>query len=283
MTSNLYAMITTKSSNSYTPVALDSFFKSTVLTNKDEFVLIDNDNEGTYNSVPVIQHIVPKSFAENCNFLLEKANGRTLFLLSNDVAFTPLWAEPLKQYSNLLLLPSCNQTHLYSTDRLSLRSSMHLNEYNNQYHNLAKISQLHKTQNSSGFFERLLMGFYVFMLPPAVYEKVGLFDESFGVGGGEDVDYRLRAIRHQVPVKYVTQSYLLHFAGKSTWDGPEQVQEIEQRNKQYFELFSKKWGSDLANLCLIGGDPMSVIEKYNLLHFMQQGKFSDAIKIVLNG
>lgn len=283
MTGNLYAMISTKNSRSYTDIALNSFLKSTKLQNNEEFILIDNDNERNYPSeVTVIANDVPKSFAKNCNEMIAKADGRNFFLLSNDVVFTPGWNEPLKQYSNVLSLPSCNQTHVYSSNGLKLQSSMRIDEYNNQYFELSEIVKLHKGQNSAGFFERLLMGFYVFMLPAKVYNKVGLFDEQFGVGGGEDVDYRIRCIEKSIPVKYISQSYLLHFAGKSTWDGPEQQNEIDQRNKQYFELFSKKWGQNLANLCLVGGNTRHVIEKFQLQMLIQNQKFSDAINYVLN-
>jgi hypothetical protein len=88
------------------------------------------------------------------------------------------------------------------------------------------------------------------------------------------------AAGHQV--KYHSQSYLLHFAGKSTWDGPEQLTETQNRNRQYMEKFSSKWGEDLANLCLVGGNPAPVIEKYNLENQIQNQDFNQAIKTLLN-
>jgi O-antigen biosynthesis protein len=283
MTGNLYAMITTRNSRAYTNIALDTFFKSTRLKSNDEFVLIDNDNECDYQTLGiVINNREPKSFAKNCNDMIDRAAGRNCFLLSNDVAFTPRWNEPLTQYSNILSIPSCNQTHLYSVGNLNLQPSMSIGEYNNQYVELARATNLHKSQNRIGLYERLLMGFYVFMIPAGVYKKVGYFDETFGVGGGEDVDYRLRAIQQDVPVKYLSQSYLLHFAGKSTWDGPEQQQEVNERNKKYFSTFAVKWGEDLANLCLVGGNAITVIEKYQLHSLIQAQEFSKAIKVVLN-
>jgi GT2 family glycosyltransferase len=234
MTGNLYAMITTRNSRRYTETALDTFFKSTRLGANDEFILIDNDNESDYQTPgTVINNIEPKSFAKNCNDMIDRAADRNFFLLSNDVAFTPGWNEPLKQYANILSIPSCNQTHLYSVSDLKLQPSMSIGEYNNKFFELSQAARIHKSQNYPGLYERLLMGFYVFMIPASVYKRVGYFDETFGVGGGEDVDYRLRAIQQDIPVKYLSQSYLLHFAGKSTWDGPEQQREIEERNKKY--------------------------------------------------
>jgi hypothetical protein len=199
------------------------------------------------------------------------------------VVFTPGWSNELTKHDDAIILPSCNQTHLYSSGLLTLQQTMTMEEYGNQYSDLCNISRVHKNSLRSGFFERLLMGFYVFVLPAIVYNKVGLFDEQFGVGGGEDVDYRIRAIAHNFPVKYYSHSYLLHFAGKSTWAGPEKQQEIDDRNQKYFNLFAEKWGDDLANLCLVGGVGTPVIEKYQLHELINTYSYAKAIKVILNG
>ena len=74
----IYAMFASKSSNFYTRIALESFFKSTPLTISDEFYLIDNDNEGIYDypTLKIISNIIPKSFARNVNDIIELADGR---------------------------------------------------------------------------------------------------------------------------------------------------------------------------------------------------------------
>lgn len=280
----VYVMLTSRSSRDYADIALDSFFKSTTLLSNEEFYLIDNDNEGTYNLKlgTVISNSEPKSFSSNVNTAINIANGRDIVLLSNDIVFTPKWNEPLRQYSNAILIPACNQTHVYVSSDLHLEYSMKIGDYANRYKELADISQQHKRASSTGFFERLLMAFYAFKLPANVYNKVGLFDEGFGTAGGEDVDYRLRALQQGFPVKYIISSYLLHFGGKSTWDGPEKPQEIQERDQKYFDAFSKKWGEDLAHLCLVGGQARQVVEKYNLYPMIQNQDFSGAIKAVLN-
>lgn len=281
MKGNLYAMITSKSSRQYADIALESFLKHSYLTPADEFVLIDNDSEDTYRYSNILKNQVPKSFAENCNLLIELAAGRNLIILSNDIVFTPGWNSLMTQYSNALILPSCNQTHLYSLGNLELKPSMQISDYDNKDRELDLISQHHKS-HVNGLFERLLMAFYAFSLPVNVYNRIGYFDENFGIGGGEDVDYRLRAIEQDIPVKYLSQSYLLHFSGKSTWDGPEQKKEIEDRNRKYFSAFVNKWGEDLANLCLVGGNPLPVVEKYQLHEYINNQDFNKAIKVLLN-
>ena len=282
MNGNLYAMITSRSSQQYTDIALKSFFEYTKLENNDEFVVIDNDNIGNISHSSTVKNSHPKSFAENCNLMIDHAKGRTLFLLSNDVVFTRNWNLPLQNYSNVLLIPSCNQTHQYVHGTLSLTSNMKLDDFDNKFNDLNEISNIHQKTQTQTFFETLLMAFYVFVLPKNIYKNVGYFDESFGLGGGEDVDYRIRTLQKNFPVKYHNKSYLLHFGGKSTWDGGESSIEVQERNDLYQLKFQEKWGKDLRDLCLVIGDPYAVIHNHNLGKFIQRQDFALAIKTLLN-
>lgn len=282
MKGNLYAMITSHSSRQYTDVALDSFIKFTKLDKNDEFVVIDNDNAGNIPYKNTVKNQRPKSFAENSNSMIDYANGRTLFLLSNDVVFTKDWNLPLQNFTNVILIPSCNQTHCYTVESLQLTPSMKINEFDNKFELLNQISKIHTQTNSQTFFETLLMSFYVFVLPEKIYKTVGYFDESFGIGGGEDVDYRIRTLSNNLSVKYHSKSYLLHFGGKSTWDGVETENEIHARNRMYQSKFLEKWGKDLTDFCLITGNPKMVIKENQLDDFIHSQDFSSAIKRLLN-
>jgi len=285
MNGTLYAMISSASSDHYTGPAIDSFLKHTKLGSTDSVLLIDNDKTGNHinKNLTVIENVTPQSFAKNINDAITHAQEKDIVILSNDIEFTARWNEPLNQYNNLILLPSCNQTHLYnSTDQsLKLERSMYLNDYNNNQLALADCVRQHRQQVLNGFFEQHLMPFYAFRIPKAIISKVGLFDEDFGPGGGEDVDYRMRAIAGGFSVKYASQSYLLHYHGKSTWDGAETQQQTQARDKQYFQHFSNKWGEEWANLLLSGGNAMPVIEKYNLQDYFIKNNYTDLIKKVL--
>jgi GT2 family glycosyltransferase len=277
-------MIASKKSRPYTDRAIKSFLQNTNLKSNDEFYLIDNDDENDFDIKNVITNKVPKSFAENCNDMIDLADGRTLFLLSNDIIFTPNWNLPLTNYENLLLIPSCNQTHTYSFDNLKLSRQMSIDDFQDSFQSLNAIAQTHCNNKSIPFFfEDLIMGFYAFVLPSKIYKSLGYFDTEFGIGGGEDVDYRLRAIDMDIPVKYCSKSFLLHFGGKSTWDGAETNLETEVRNKKYFDIFAQKWNEDLAILCLVNKIPLdSIIKKYDLAKYFYAHDFTGAFKVVLN-
>lgn len=285
MSGTLYAMISSAASDHYTGPAIGSFLRHTKLALNDTALLIDNDHTGKHIGKPlhVMENATPQSFAKNINDAIAYAAGRDLVILSNDIEFTAGWNDPLKQYNNLILLPSCNQTHLYtsSDQSLKLERSMYLNDYNNNYLALADCVRQHQQQVSTGFFEQYLMPFYAFRIPASIIDRVGLFDEGFGPGGGEDVDYRIRAIAAGFSVKYASRSYLLHYHGKSTWDGAETQQQTQARDQQYFQHFSNKWGEEWANLLLSGGNAMPVIEKYNLQEYFIKNNYTDLIKKVL--
>jgi len=266
----LFGMTTSRSSTAYTDLALASFFKNTLLRYNDNFVLIDNDN--VWDNPPnaftsVIHNDAPKSFAENVNSLIKLAqqNGQNLMFLSNDIVLTPNWFTPLEQ-NNAITIPCCNQIFQYKSGSLDLESVHDLERYNNQYEELCNIVKNHISSMTINSFDKLMMPFYAFRLPKEVYDVVGYLDESF-INGGEDLDYRLRALLLNIPVAYIAQSFVLHFNGKSTWQSNEDIQRTKDRDLFYKRMFTDKWGVDLCHLMTVGQDPNEILKKHNLMHF----------------
>lgn len=266
----VFGMVTSANSSFYTFWALKSFFEHTPLNANDEVYLIDNDNayeESVPARVTVIKNDNPLTFSQNANKLIRIADGKDkdLIFLSNDIILTPGWLEPLEGINDAVVLPSCNQTHNYNTGAFDLSPSIDWVDYGNRPAELLKIVNMHR-QQVKGYFDFLLMPFYVFRLPVNVYRTVGYLDDLF-VNGGEDLDYRIRTILAGFEVKYASQSYLLHFNGKSTWRNAEQQSEIDQRNRQYRERLVQKWGHDLMSFMVVGGDPNGVLSKHGLMDF----------------
>lgn len=263
----LFGMISSANSINYTRLAIESFKSNTILHPGDRFVLIDNDN-CWYEDIDglLIKNETPKSFASNVNRLLKIADRENLdlILLSNDVIFTKNWRDPLEKRDDIICLPSCNQTYTYLDDQNNALIPPSLSIEDNYYiDNLEFVANEHEKM-SFEYYERLHISFYAFRLPKNVFYVVGLFDESFGPGGGEDVDYRIRASLLGFETKYVSTSYLLHFQGKSTWQSGEDPETTKNRNKKYFDRFVEKWGSDAANLFLPIGNSQEIINRYQL-------------------
>tara|TARA_B110000014_G_C20045601_1_gene543681 strand:- start:119 stop:991 length:873 start_codon:yes stop_codon:yes gene_type:complete len=288
---NLFAMVTMKSSNHYTDFALKSFFSQTKLDKTDNFLLIDNDGNSTdkfsiYKNMRIIKNKKKLSFAENVNQSIKIAieNKKNIVFLNNDIIFTKKWFEPLEPLSNCISIPVNNQLFKYQTScgSLVLKPVMQIQDFNDNYNLLNELVEIHKKKyNPNQNFQTPLMPFFCFKAPYKILNDIGFFDESFGLGGGEDIDYRIRCAIKGYEVNFVLDSYLLHFHGKSTWDGNETLSETEERNKIYTEVFLKKWGIKLTKIFLTRKDFLDILNEYKIDDLFKKGKFGDLIRKII--
>lgn len=278
----LYGMVTLKVTNEYANKAVDSFFKNTILNSDDKFVMVDNDgefksnwNNGRISEDNFILNDKLESFSYNMNILMRLAikENKDLVFLSNDVIFTPNWSELLITDDMTLSIPSCNQTH-----NLGIPSSLSMDEFGDRYDILNQVSLV--VNNEMKYFQSMLMPFYVLRIPLKILKEVGEYDEMFVVGG-EDVDYRLRCLIKGFNVTY-TPSFLLHFNGKSSWNGVETIDQTKERDYNYKIRFISKWGLDLKDICFINSDPMRVINKFKLNDIISNGDYNNLILKVIN-
>ena len=282
--SRLYGIVSAGNSQNYTEVAINSFLKNTMLSKDDTVILIDNDGKMTKGNLPLdfLSRNVPYSFSANANTLMgmADANNQDLVFLSNDIYFPPDWNKNLDKDGDLILLPSCNQTHTYEHNGFKTAPTMNLDQ--TDFSIVDEIAAYHCSQSTEHVYQGLLMPFYAFILKKSVYKKIGYFDTAFGVAGAEDIDYRLRATKLGIPTIYIGSSWLLHFQGKSTWDGAETQQQTAIRDAVYTAAFAKKWGADLASLLLSGGNPSQIIQKYKLESFANGDGWYELLKRITN-
>jgi len=288
--SNIFAMVTLENSNFYTDYAIKSFFQNTEIDKDDEFLLINNDKcdvnkFSSYNKVKILENEKPASFAQNVNKIINLAikKGKDIVFLNNDIIFTKNWFHPLKQNTENISIPVNNQLFPYHSDcgKLKLKVTMNLKDFNEEYDLLNNIVLKHVKKYKSGQeFQTLLMPFFCFKVPNKILKEIGNFDESF-VMGAEDIDYRIRCAKKGYEVNFVIDSYLLHFHGKSTWDGKESFEETNQRNKSYTGIFLKKWGKELTQLFIIRKDFLNILNEKKLNELYEKGKFGDLIRKIL--
>jgi GT2 family glycosyltransferase len=232
-----------QSSEKYTHYALDTFFRNSIFGKQDKFFLIDNDKTFSkhYDNVTVISNASSKSFAENMNFILKQAimDGADFIGLNNDIIFTKNWNQNLGDL-NSVSIPLCNQ-HLQGD---WIKGEMELEEFIGKEESLNQIaSQI--TSQLQNVAPNLIKAFYCFYVPYEVSSKVGLLDEEFGKGGGEDIDYGLRAEQLGFETKFNHQSYLLHFSHRTLEH--ETKEEKDKRTEQLYLHFCKKWGKEIAD------------------------------------
>jgi len=287
---NIFVMVTVKSSNFYTEHALKSFFKYTKLNDDDEFILIDNDNckldiFSSFAKVKILKNLKPLNFAENVNQGIDIAikNKKNLFFLTNDIIFTKGWVDPLLLKNKSISIPSNNQIFNYQSvlGDLKLKTTMSLNDFNENYNALEEVVEKHKKKFKKGQqFQTLLMPFFCFKIPYEILNEIGHFDISYGTGGGEDVDYRIRCSLKNYEVNFILDSYLLHFHGKSTW-AIETEEQTKKRNEMYIKIFLKKWGSEMNQIFIIRESFSHIIDEKNLQNIFKEGKFGEIIRKII--
>lgn len=286
--SRYYGMVSTSKSEVYTRIAVDSFLKHTRLAPGDAFFLIDNDStlEMAPNpAVNLLRNTAPRGFAANVNQILERAldDGKDLVFLNNDIVFTPDWATPLCCGPRAILVPLCNQYFAVRFGDWQMQPAMDLEHYRGHEADLESFAkQLRTHPDFKGKTQSLArIGFYCFLLPLEIGKTVGLFDEGFGPGGGEDVDYRIRANLAGFDVSLVCDSFVLHFMGKSTWRGAESPQATQRRDEQYLRHFLAKWGPDLAQIFLFTDQGANHVERLGLGGLLESGAYRELIEACL--
>lgn len=265
MNAKVFGMVSTALSREYTKLALHTFFENTELCAIDRFYLIDNDdalNEipDPYPQVTVVKNSSPRSFAANVNQIIEIArkDKQDLYFLNNDLVFSPNWLPPLEVRDPQLLCAVSNREFQYATPQMNCERSLTLADYHGRERDFLQIVRHHR-EKMSGYLRVLTLPFFCVKIPYEVYNTVGLLDEGFGRGGGEDGDYCLRAAIAGFSTAYALDSYLLHFNGKSTWAVETKEQE-EERCQRFRKRFVEKWGEDLT--ALIVGYETNILQKY---------------------
>ena len=225
----------------------------------------------------------PQGFAANANTLLENAidDATDLIFLNNDIIFSPGWNIPLCSTNASILIPLCNQNLQYQHGDLKLKFLMDLADFIGREQNFLSIIEKHVADTSwRGFRKELHMSFFCFRLPYQISSVVGFFDEQFGRGGGEDVDYRIRTLLAGFDVQLAAESFVLHFMGKSTWRGGESQIET-QRHESYRSYFRDKWGDDLGDLFLFGLQWRQRANELGINEMLESGNYRRIIEFCL--
>ncbi len=215
------------------------------------------------------------SFAANVNQTIDHAATlrADVVFLNNDLIFSPNWFEPLRATGCPFLLSPLSQTETcYDEGDLHCGHGIDLPDYLGKEHLFLEIVRKHQ-QQYQGYLAVLKFGFFAVKIPHEVYSVVGLFDESFGVGGGEDSDYCIRCHQLGFELRFALPSLLLHFAGKSTWRGAETPEQTEARNQLYRKRFKEKWGRGLLSLMIDDGNGLPP----ELVQILKQGDFRGLI------
>jgi hypothetical protein len=273
----IYGMITTTSSVRYTIHALRSF-QNNLPPGNFSFYLIDNDSsfneEIPLPNCKILRNPSPLGFGANMNQILQIALERKsdALLLNNDLSFSPGWYHAFFTEDKFTITsPLSNREVQYGVAVMNYKSqsvlqsvctlaSFTLEEYLNEYHLYEHLLHLHQRLSPKRYLSVLVLPFFCVKIPYEVIRQVGLFDLSFGMGGGEDYDYALRAQELGFKVAYSLGQFIYHFGGKSSWSGVITDQAWETHVNSFVGRFESKWGEALTK-AIIKEESLPIIEE----------------------
>jgi GT2 family glycosyltransferase len=258
---HVFCFVSSKITEQYSKLALDSFFKHTKLEPGDIFVFVNNDGTNAFRKeYPIdiyVNNKTPKAWATNFNKGLRVAKKfkKHFVVITNDVVFTKGWLEVLKQTDDMILIPVCNVNFMYKSSDFSTAPTMQLEDYIGKEHYLDAIVDFHQNQfKFNDLCERIFMQMYLARIPYKIHEEIGYFDHTFSNCGGEDMDYRIRSAIKGYKTMLAVHPFILHFHGKSSWDGAESTEQERVRREQYLKKGVEKWGEDLTEIFIKGTD-----------------------------
>ena len=229
--------IPVRNNRDYLKNTLHSLFKNTALP--FNLIIVDDVSNGqtkaylrTLKNYTLISNERQMGFPHNINLIIDYSNTPYLVLLNSDTYVTKGW---------LNLLINClesNSAHgiagpstsfAWSEQRIVDRpdwSPSQIEEFGRKtYENYGKrYKYLNILHNVIGFcyaFKRELV------------EIIGYFDEAYGLGQCEEIDYNTRAAKAGYKCVWVCGAYVHHYGGKSF--NNRDTEKLLERNKRIYQ------------------------------------------------
>jgi len=215
-----------------------------------EIIIVDNlsqqddtrafllEYEKTHNNVKVILNDINGGFSYGNNIGIKVATGDYIILLNNDTFVTPSWIEHLIEHFK------CDASIGMVgpvTNNIGNEAKIDVN-YKNTIEMINFSEKLYKNNKGKQFTDIRVLAFFCVAIKREVIEKVGLLDESFGIGMFEDDDYCERVKKEGYKLICADDVFIHHHLG-ATFDKepPEWKQNLFKRNKAIYETKHGKW------------------------------------------
>ncbi|WP_053375653.1 methyltransferase domain-containing protein [Paenibacillus sp. FJAT-27812] len=226
-----------------------------------ELIIVDNGStDGTVDwatnesDIIVIDNGSNAGFPKGCNQGLAAASGELLMLLNNDTIVTPGWLDGLKR---CLLSderigavgPVTNSASYWTTIPVTYKTIEEMELF---------ASALHAIPDKTRWEERVKLVGYCLLMKREAWERVGPFDECFGIGNFEDDDYCLRLRMAGYRLLLCGDTFIHHFGSVSFSSEPELFRQTFNNNANVFRV---KWGFDPGEATYIRMDFSTVIQR----------------------
>jgi GT2 family glycosyltransferase/Flp pilus assembly protein TadD len=232
----------------FTKLCIESVLKNTRAP--IELIIVDNgstDGTPAYLNelrsrpgparVDVVRNEKNVGFPAGCNQALARARGRFLVLLNNDTVVTPGWLDTLiaVSLSDWPAVGLVGPVSNYAPDAQGVRPGYA------ELDGLDDFAERRRREfRGKVLWVNRLTGFCL-LIRRDVLDRIGAFDERYGMGFFDDDDLCLRAREAGVKLAVAPEVYIHHF-GSRTFKGL--GIETRPQLQKNFELFRDKWGTE---------------------------------------
>ena len=186
-----------------------------------------------HSNVKVINNAENGGYSKGNNQGLRVAQGEYLFLLNNDLLFSPEWLENM-----IALLENNHEIGILSVMTNFCGEHKQLVRNSKDYTPENYLQQFQLAERSKQDFiinDKII--FFCWAMRREVFEKVGFLDEKFGLAWYEDDDYTLRVLYNGYKAAIARNIFIFHnhsqtsskLANSATGNA------LMEKNKLYFE------------------------------------------------
>jgi len=204
-------------------------------------ILVDNGStDATAQIGATVRNKKNLGFPKAVNQGIRAGNGEMICVLNNDTIVTPFWSTFLRSHITKghadIVSPCTNSISqlLARLDRI----------YTDRWSLDRAATEFHETFSGQFIDVNYVIGFALFFSRD-VYNAVGGFDEQYGLGNWEDIDFCYTAKAKGFKIAIAKDVFIHHFGsithkqiGTDAW-----YKDLVSSN---YELFKKKWGEHVS-------------------------------------
>ena len=222
---------------------LESLYKFTNPESFDLIIINNASSDGTKefladfsskkDNVTIINNEQNFGFSKGMNQGLKIAKGDYIFLLNNDILFSPNWLEKfveILEKNDDIGLISCKTN--YAGENFQLAENYEKLTPENYLENICKDDK-----NEIEYVDTARVVFFCVGMTRKTFEKVGYFDENFGLAWFEDDDYTIRTLLAGLKIAIARNIFVYHNHSLSTSSiaKSKEGKALFEKNKKYFE------------------------------------------------
>ena len=229
-----------------TAPCLESIFKNTPGSDYEVIVVDNASTDGTRDylknlsdeepRLTIVLNNLNRGFSAGNNDGIRISRGENIVLLNNDTRVTKGWLSGL-----LNIFDSDPSIGLAGPVSNSVGNEQQIFIEASEPEDIIKEASRWCDMASGDTFETEMLGFFCVAMRRSVVEKVGVLDESFGLGYFEDDDYCMRVKRAGYTLVCVEGVFVYHRGSASFVKVPDTDRnELSTRNKTLFEEKHRK-------------------------------------------